>query len=496
MGQLSRRHFLGMAAATAAGITVGGCAGRAKASPAPAAATAQKRPPNILFFFPDQHRPDWIGSVLPQVHTPNLDRLAANGVRFRNTVCPSPLCAPSRSCMAQGVEYDKCGVYFNDGDLPLDRVTIYQLLRDGGYQTGGCGKFDLQKGTCDWKSDGRSLLKEWGFTSGCESEGKQAIKRVRKHGLEQGPYATYLMQRHLFDLYMDDFDQRLMDAAHANTSPSPLPEEAYTDNWVGAKGLAMLDAFDRNRPWFFQVNFPGPHDPDDPTQAMMDRVGPQRAYPPANENTQLSAEKHQKIRQNYTALVENIDRWIGLYIEKLRQRGELENTLIVYTSDHGEMLGDHNRWTKTVPYQASAGVPLIIAGPGVRPSVCAAPTTTVDLPATWLDYAGLAPAKNMDSRSLRGVLEGRTPALRQHVTSGLCNWRMVYDGRFKLITGYDPAHNVRETIATEPLLFDLQSDPLENRNIAKQAPEVVQRLMPLMPQRLITRNLAGPSAKA
>ena len=119
-------------------------------------------------------------------------------------------------------------------------------------------------------------------------------------------------------------------------------------------------------------------------------------------------------------MVENIDRWVGIYLDKLRERGELENTLVIFSSDHGEMLGDHNLWGKTQPYQPSVGVPLIVAGPGVKPR---APTdvlvTTLDFTATFLDYAGVSRPDDMDSRSLRPFLEDRTQTHREFVSFSL-----------------------------------------------------------------------------
>src|SRR5437660_42258 len=104
------------------------------------------RRPNILFIFPDQLRFDWTG-LNPEVavRTPNLNKLAAQGVRFNRAIVASPLCAPSRACLASGREYDSCGVPSNQMDFPLHQQTYYRLLRDGGYHVTCCGKVDLAK---------------------------------------------------------------------------------------------------------------------------------------------------------------------------------------------------------------------------------------------------------------------------------------------------------------------------------------------------------------
>ena len=111
--------------------------------------------PNILFVLPDQHRPDWLGCNpdLP-VRTPNLDRLARNGIRFTNAFTPSPLCSPARACLAAGRDYGRCGVRNNRQNTPLSLPTYYQALRDAGYEVAGVGKFDLHKPDLDWGLEG------------------------------------------------------------------------------------------------------------------------------------------------------------------------------------------------------------------------------------------------------------------------------------------------------------------------------------------------------
>jgi arylsulfatase A-like enzyme len=225
--------------------------------------------------------------------------------------------------------------------------------------------------------------------------------------------------------------------------------------------------FPKGKPWHLVVNFTGPHEPWDITRGMEERCRKVPGFPQPNGSRQFPPETHEAIRQNYSAMVENIDRWVGVFVAQLKKRRELENTLIVYSSDHGEMLGDHDRWGKSVPYQASVGVPLYVAGPGVRSGlVTDALVSVMDLTATFLDYAGLPRPNDMDSRSLRPLLEGQTRSHRECVLSGLARWRLVWDGRFKLVQGFDHA----------PLLFDLEADPLENQNLAPQTQDLVERL--------------------
>lgn len=444
----------------------------------PAAFYQRRRQPNILFLFPDQHRHDWTGATPGLgVRTPFLDAIAKAGVRFRRCTVASPLCAPSRACLASGREYARCGVKSNAQDYPLDQPTFYQALRSAGYHVVGCGKMDLHKATLDWGIDGKRFLPEWGFSDGIDNAGK--IDAILSGSTEpRDPYMAYLHRRGLATAHIEDFKRRQQQAGYLNTDPTPLPEEAYCDNWVAVKGLELLRSFPPAKPWFLQVNFTGPHSPLDITRRM-ERLCRKRAFPQPLESEQYSAEKHLAMRQNYTAMVENIDRWVGAFLDEVRRRGELENTLVVYSSDHGEMLGDLERWGKSLPFQPSVGVPLYVSGPGIERGVVSnALVSSIDLTATFLEYAGVPRMPGMDGRTIRPVLEGKATAHREYVRSGLGAWRMVFDGRYKLIRGFDPDPTVKKKAPAEPrpIMFDLKLDAEETMNIAKEAPEQVEAL--------------------
>ena len=453
---------------------------------------AAENRPNILFFFPDQHRADWLGSFhrLP-LKTPNLDRLAAEGVLFNDCVTPSPLCAPARACLAAGKEYDRCRTPSNGENFPLDETTVYALLRNGGYHVMGCGKFDLAKALHDWDLHGKRRLDEWGFSDGIDNEGKwDGINSGRDTA--KGPYMHYLEQKQLKDVHVQDFDRRRKTGKDA-TFPTPLPEEAYCDNWVAQNGLDLLRRAPAERPWFLQVNFTGPHDPWDITGSMLDAVRGRTGFPPPVQNEQFDPETHRRIRRNYAAMIENIDRWIGRYCTFLEETGQRENTLIVYSSDHGEMLGDHGQWGKSCAYHGAVGVPLIIAGPGVRSGqTCRAPATILDLAATFLDWANLPVPRDMDSISLKPILAGTTDRSRTVVQSGLDSWRAVYDGRYKLIRG---RNGQKAPDRRGPFrLYDRENDPGETRNVAGDHPEIVRRLAPLLPAEGQRPNPETPEA--
>ncbi len=269
--------------------------------------------------------------------------------------------------------------------------------------------------------------------------------------------------RGLAGAHVDDFARR---RSYRDTHPTPLPEEAYCDNWIADNGLRLLRSFPAGRPWHLVVNFTGPHEPMDVTEPMWQRWK-DADFPPPEGNDQWDAATHRRIRQNYAAMIENIDRHVGRFLDAVRARGERDNTLVVYSSDHGDLLGEHNKWGKSSYYQPSVGVPLIVAGPGVREGVTSDALVSLhDLAATFLEYAGVPALPEMDSRSLRPVLEGRDAAHRPFVVSALGAWQMIYDGRYKLVESQD----------AEPLLFDLPDDPGESADIAPAAPAEVERL--------------------
>lgn len=491
----SRRQFLKSATAAAGAAALFG--------PRRLAAAPAARRPNILLVFPDQFRPDWteFNARVP-VRTPNIRALAEAGLRFSHAYCPSPLCAPSRACLAQGLEYARAGVSGNDRNCPDGIVTFYQQLREAGYQVGSIGKADLRKAALDWGVDGlhrveeRVYFREWGFTHGFDSEGKgdvlNGIRRGRNAGLKdpelRNPYSRMLAQRNdgSLETYRGWFVEAYNKTKHKEgtytyTEPYALPEDAYNDNWVGANALALLKEFGASpKPWFLQVNFPGPHDPLDILPAMAAWYR-ETDFPQPVANTEFPPETHQRVRRNYSAMVENIDRWLGRLVQAVKAMGADENTLIVFSSDHGEMLGDHNRWAKQVPYDPAASVPLIVRGPGVtRGATCSQVTATLDLPATFLDLAGVPRPSKMDSRSLRAVLAGDFSAGRSHVTSALGNWRMVRSGKYKLVRGFNPDADA-SVEHPEDLLFDLEADPGEQNNLAAAQQLIVEKLEKLLP---------------
>lgn len=454
--------------------------------------------PNVLIFMPDQLRADWVGpGNRGGARTPNVDALAGRGVTFAAAICPSPICGPSRASLATGYEYDRCTVPNNRFSVGVEEPNLYRQLAASGYQVMTCGKLDLLKGELDWGADGQhgGRLAALGFTGGLDSGGKHAVLMAHRAGVAE-PYLDFLRGAGLAEAHVGDFAARRNpalgpDAArhpgaggnYLNLAPSPLPDAAYQDDWIGENGIALVRAAGaRPEPWFLQVNFAGPHEPMNVTAAMAASTAGRLM--PAPQGAADPTAPHVGIRAAYTAMVERLDAILGRFVAALAETGQLARTVIVVTSDHGEMLGDCGLWEKFVPHQASIAVPLIVAGPGVAAGQCTAPVSFLDLHATVLALAGASAIPGTDSASLVPALADPGARPRDVAFSGLGQWRIAFDGRTKLVAGWDPAVPRREmedarfdpaAIATARLV-EPASDPCETHDLAGARPEVAARL--------------------
>lgn len=447
--------------------------------------------PNLLFLLSDQHRGDWLpydravkqrlGVETLHLQMPNLRAMMDRGTTFTCAVSPAPVCAPARACLAAGKQYRRCRVFTNQVNYDPVLQTFYSRLRESGYAVGGVGKFDLNKADLLWDAPG--MGESLGFTSMQDSEGKMDGVHAAEKGIA-GPYGTMLEREGWLERHVADMAQR-----GQGDHPTPLPDALYADNWVTQRGLDQLLGFPQDQPWFLQVNFSGPHDPWDVTQSMKDGMQG-RVFPDAADCS--FAKDNQGVRQNYAAMIENIDANIGKLIAAVAQRGELDNTLIVYSADHGELMGDHGLYGKQRPEQGSIHIPLVIDASHLGGAVGQAnhsPVELQDLAATFLDYAGLAPDLGQDSLSLRPVLERTADAIRDFAVSELIqispeglftSFAAVYDGTNKLIL--QPGKQAR--------LYHLPSDPFECADRAAVDPAMVEQLKQAYAQHLRPRRLA------
>ncbi|KAG6961283.1 hypothetical protein JG688_00009176 [Phytophthora aleatoria] len=414
--------------------------------------------PNILVFFPDELRFDWVnnGTSTDFLQTPNIDSIRERGVHFKRAITASPVCGPSRACFAAASHYEEVGVLTNRYNFPINRMTTYyKLLQEAGYHTMAVGKLDLNKNdtlnSFGWNHEGNLHAEEWGFSDMVNCVGvfeSSFLTEPYPNGSYIEPYTDYLLEHNATDVFLND--------TH-DTFPNPLPDDLYNDNWVADQALRLLSEKPDDKEWFMIVNWNGPHYPMSITESMYGRMQ-NRSFPqPVDYTGNITAEMHNRTRADYAAMIENIDSHIGRILAAVN----LSETLVVFASDHGEMLGDRGLWAKDVPFQPSVNVPLVIAGDVVNASLHGTSTNAgvslIDLARTFLDVGEVesVPAQMSEAYSFRSLLEGK-PYEKRVLRSALGTWKLWFDGRYKYVIGYSD---------DEPMLFDVETDPHERTNL-------------------------------
>lgn len=384
--------------------------------------------PNILFIISDQLSIDAIAAHgCAAAYTPNLDRLIRRGVSFQQSYSTNPVCSPARSSLFTGRMPVETGVITNGRPIHDSMPQLGQWLGQAGYETVHCGKWHLPYGY---------PLEIDGFT-------------VLPVGHGQG----------------DLLDPLVADAC-----------EAY------------LKTRDASSPFFLVASFMQPHDicywalrtdylvpehlpfprvadelPELPPNLRSSPPGPDKVRGHANLKG-LSDEQWRYYNYIYYRQVEMLDAEVGHLLDALEDSGQAENTVIVFTADHGECGGRHEKHGKWTPYQESANVPLVVSWPGNIPEGVQDRTHLVsglDVMSTLCDYADTAPPPGVHGHSLRPILEQRDAPWRDHVvieTRVTC--RAVRTARYKYVE--DPTDPQRQ-------FFDLQEDPWEMNNLCDQA---------------------------
>lgn len=472
-------------------------------------AQSSKARPNILFIMADQFRTASLTGMGDGIETPNIDRIREKAMFFPMAACAAPLCTPSRAALATGKMPHKCGVMVHDANLPLDQTTYYQLLRKGGYRVAVTGKTDLHKQDKTLGQNGPlPVAYELGFTDPAgETEGKMNSawyqttvngKRIGALALIQsrqpldgevigvGPYQRFLIDKNpekLKGLCMD-YVNRIGCKPTYFAAPTQLDDDEFIDNYVGRLACDYLRNVDDEAPWHLFVSFPGPHNPWDPPKSEVEALG-DKVYPetPAdnlegkpNWVKQRAARQSKGMTQadlnntklHYDAVIQTIDKQIGHILDILRERGMEENTVVIFSADHGEMMGDHGLFEKEAMYEGSVRVPLLIHLPGMeRANQSGALASLIDVAPTILELCGIDyDRRDMDAVSLVPVLEGHSDTVRVVQQSELLHTNMLFDGRYKWIRNVNDSNE----------LYDLQEDPNELTNIIKEHPEVIQRL--------------------
>lgn len=438
--------------------------------------------PNILMIMDDQHRWDYLGCYGADfVDTPNIDRLAARGTRFSHAFTSAPVCAPARIGLASGMHPLRIGTTDNDSYLPPEFPTYYQRLRDGGYRVGCIGKLDLAKpDKYNGRYGDRPKTYSWGFTHPEECEGKLHAALGYPKEPPHGPYTNYLNDKGLLDVFCQDYWERIKIRSQIHGShDSPLAAEDYEDTYIGRRAAHFIETIPDDFPWHLFVSFVGPHDPFDPPTEYAEQFRSVRVPEsiPGNSNqkpqwiredqVEFTQDELAHVRRQYCALIKLIDDQVGMILAALEKRGVLDSTYIVFASDHGEMLGDHNLFLKRFAYEPSIHIPLICAGPGIPEGVVSSAfVELIDLNPTVCELANLSPNPNMDARSFAPVLRGNETHHRDYIVTAMPNWRCIRTDRYKYVDNYNVA----------PELYDLIADPDEIVNVASQQPKIVSEL--------------------
>lgn len=459
--------------------------------------------PNLLLIMVDQFRFDWLSCVgTSMVDTPNIDRIAARGIRFERAVCNSPVCGPSRASLAAGVYPHRLGNLENFVNYPLEQPTYYQRLRKAGYRVGIVGKSDLHKGDHYYGLNGDlPIMYHLGFTDPHETEGKMnaAFRRNQLLSFEitpenddliAGPYQKYLRDHNQLTDFVDDYRKRFSDWKFWNAWPSPLSSEHFHDSYIGRKSCEFIEKADKETPWHLFVSFVGPHDPwdapSDYVEAMQDRSFPDSIEGDLQQKPEWIKKKSKKhsagmsnneltrVKQHYAAAIKLIDDWVGSILDTLEGRGLKDNTVILFCADHGEMMGDHGLFQKNTMYEGALRIPLIIADP--RESYIGtsdALAELMDLHPTLLELAGVDYLNDsVDGVSLVPQLKQNPEFHKQFQFSELNNTRMIFDGQYKYIENFNDIDE----------LYDLNQDPQELNNIISDFPEIAKHLKGNMSQ--------------
>ena len=453
----------------------------------------------------DQHRWDCLGLARPEVKTPHLDALAARGVWFDQAVCQNPQCVPSRYSLTTGLYPSQVGVRNNnqaihtDAEMPVP--TLFQRLQDDGYLTIGCGK-------THWyipQRPGRDIPPNEPSTRGFDWRFLGRYPNGNDH--EKGAVFHYDEQPENLS-WMVDYEREVGPGTGGESfdgymgCTAPYKGDGMREHWLTTKAIDSLKlAKTRGQPWHLYLSFDFPHAPlavpkDFEDMYSLDDI-PDVTLPPEGVDlprhynmhhsdgimerwTALPERERREVWRRYYALCSYVDSQFGRVFQHLEATDQVDNTFVLFASDHGESLGERWRFSKYSLYEASVRVPMIMAGPGVskdrigtRDSRCA---ELVDIVPTLIEAAGIAHPTELPGESLLqpSYRRGGFSEFHSHGYSDILEapaymWRTP---EWKLILSFDgfldQARQRPDQIFGE--LYDLQNDPQEWHNLY-DAPE-------------------------
>ena len=458
-------------------------AGALAASPVRLAAQAAGRPKNVLFLLSDQHRPRAMGiDGEPHARTPNLDALARSAVRFDTCYCANPVCTPSRASLLTGLYTHHHRTWSNATPWPFEFRTMAHYFGRAGYMTSLVGKMhfvDAQTHGFDYRLD----FNDWYQYLGPKT-------KLYAEELSRANSGSGLPQ--IDDLWRDYGDPwigtREMDdrkgAVHLGRA-SRIAERDHFENFVARESIRFLKNFGKQQPFFLISSYLKPHDPFMPAERFARMFSPTDMKLPETWGQVDLAKVPQEIRERiqfntptpeldnagsagqriamYWGNVAHLDDCAGQVMAALRELDLEKDTIVVYSSDHGEMLGDHGMWQKFVFYEASAGVPLMVRVPGMAAAGArsATPVSLVDLLPSLAELCDVPLPSGLDGRSFAADLRepGRVRDTTVYSEFALRTPRakyMIRRGDWKY------CHYVSDM----PELYNLREDPREMRNLA------------------------------
>lgn len=463
-----------------------------------------KRQPNILFIYADQHRADIMGAAGNKtVETPSIDRLASEGLRCTQAWTESPICQPARASLLTASFPTDHGILGNfAGDCHPNWDTYPRAMQQAGYRTASIGKthYSAWPMGLNGPEDRPPPLDEWIASFGFDHVVEEFDRYVHTWKYET-PYMQFLREHGVLEAYQTKIEARPRGTErHWEATTSPLPQELDLTSFLTDQASSWIGNQPSDKPWFLQLSYVQPHVPlmGDPTWAAhyaevdipRSTLGrPTSDHPEWSQHLDLLRIHSQSDAmtdefllagaRQYYAMVSLIDQKVGELLDQLEVSGELENTMVIYGADHGEMLGDHDLMAKMSFYKSSVRVPLIVRPPGgTTPVVHDGPVQSIDIAATILDVGGtrladsparsLLPLLDISSQGA-GESDHSTASHRDAAVSmirvrpGMATWVAVTDGTQRATFDRESGDLVE--------YFDLGVDTDETDNMASDAPQ-------------------------
>jgi len=462
---------------------------------------------NLLFIITDQQRYDALGYAGNSViQTPNLDRIAARGAFFRNAYTQCAVCGPARSTILSGYSVESTGVYSNDqtyyypGDEIMPTPTFDEVLAENGYHCEYYGKWHAMSSHATVYQNPVLFAENGNFIFGPGGQSHiwrdhlSTLGQIPQPGdgefiedLSKYPYLANPIDRFYGMTWEELQNQKLVHSQPDQHGKIKLEKEHTMTAFQAGQAIEAIERL-KDTTFSITCSFHFPHSPMVVPEPYYGMYPVSEMIPPLsiNDDMQNSPYKNSNSRNNrteyadpekikymisdYYGIVTEIDDWVGKILDKLDELGIADNTMIIFTSDHGEMLGAHGMREKNIFYEESAHIPLLICNPGtIKPETTVdGYISNIDLFPTILDYLEIA-ERNSEGKSLRGLIEGTDTTHGEYVVTewdrdNISNYMVVKDG-WKLIIPY----TIKSSVINA--LYDLNSDPHEMNNLLGSNPD-------------------------